>query len=117
MFSSVRIVAAIRFVSPGLESVIEFQFCLFGYWNQMAAAAALKRVGQLGINSGISLTGFGGFGIGASKNFPSFSSSKHFSHMVKPNGQHLFLVDTLALVIHITFSYYFLFMSLVLVTS
>ncbi|GAU26276.1 hypothetical protein TSUD_224680 [Trifolium subterraneum] len=69
----------------------------------MAAVAACRRLGILGTNSGIGLTGFGGaFGNRALKFSPSIynnnSSSKHFSQLLKSNGQRLFLVDTLALV-------------------
>jgi hypothetical protein len=77
----------------------------------MAAVAACRRLGILGTNSGIGLTGFGGaFGNRALKFSPSIynSSSMHFSQFVKSNGQRLFLVDTLALVIHI-FLLYFVF--------
>jgi hypothetical protein len=84
---------------------------VFVVWNQMAAVAACRRLGILGTNSGIGLTGFGGaFGNRALKFSPSIynSSSMHFSQFVKSNGQRLFLVDTLALVIHI-FLLYFVF--------
>lgn len=71
----------------------------------MAAAAACKRVGQLGTNSGFGLSGF------ASK--VAVSPSLEYRHLdcrltsqlVKSNGKRLFLVDTLALVSnHIAFS-------------
>ena len=58
-------------------------------------AAICKGVGQL--------TGFGGFGFEASK-LPSVSATRRSSQLVKSNGKHLFLVDTLALVIYIPFS-------------
>lgn len=101
VFFFVRIVAAKVFVAD-LELVVEFRswklfFFLF-IWNLMAAVAACKRVGLLGTNSAIALTRFGGY-YGASKSFPPISSFRHFSHLVKSNGQRLFLVDTLALVI------------------
>ncbi|XP_015964214.1 protein FMP32, mitochondrial [Arachis duranensis] len=64
----------------------------------MAAAAACKRLAQLGTRSGIAMpiTQFSSFG--ASKSFSSNSSLRSFSQLVKSNGQRLFLVDTLALV-------------------
>lgn len=65
----------------------------------MAAAAACKRLAQLGTNSGISLTKFSVFE--ASRSFSSNSSFRQFSQLVKSNGQRMFLVDTLALVIYI----------------
>ncbi|KAJ7953081.1 Protein FMP32 mitochondrial [Quillaja saponaria] len=78
----------------------------------MAAVAACKRVGQLGTNSGIGLTGLGGFGASKalSPSYDSCSASlasipcyrqidcRHFNQLVKSNGKRLFLVDTLALV-------------------
>lgn len=83
-----------------------------------AAAWACKRVGQLGSNSGVSLIGLGGFGASRvpssvdraiydpfSAPLPSISgrrqiSCRHISQMVNSNGNRLFLVDTLALVIY-----------------
>lgn len=64
----------------------------------MAAVAACRRLGRLRTNSGVGLTGFAGYGIGASKFTPSISGSMYFSGFGKSNGQRLFLVDTLALV-------------------
>lgn len=64
----------------------------------MAAVAACRRLGRLRTNSGVGLTGFAGYGIGASKFMPSISGSMYFSGFGKSNGQRLFLVDTLALV-------------------
>jgi len=78
------------------------------FWNQMAAVAACRRLGRLRTNSGIGLTGFGGYyGVGAPKFSPSISGSMYYSHFGKLNGQRLFLVDTLALVIHIPLLYFF----------
>ena len=64
----------------------------------MAAAAACKRLAQLGTRSGIAMpiTQFSSFG--ASKSFSPNSSLRSFSQLVKSNGQRLFLVDTLVLV-------------------
>jgi len=73
----------------------------------MAAVAACRRLGRLRTNSGVGLTGFAGYGIGASKFSPSISGSMYFSGFGKSNGQRLFLVDTLALVIHIPHFYFF----------
>ncbi|XP_028780630.1 protein FMP32, mitochondrial-like isoform X1 [Neltuma alba] len=75
----------------------------------MAAAAACKRVGQLGANSGMSLIGLGAFGTSkASSSLDRVSSallplnkpiySRHISQLANSNGKRLFLVDTLALV-------------------
>ncbi|KAJ4851092.1 hypothetical protein Tsubulata_016168 [Turnera subulata] len=69
-----------------------------------AAAAACRRVGQFGSNSSF---GFGrNRGLGApyavsppsSDSFASIPQHRHISQLVKSNGNHLFLVDTLALV-------------------
>ncbi|XP_048431514.1 protein FMP32, mitochondrial-like [Pyrus x bretschneideri] len=68
----------------------------------MAAAAACRRVAQLGTGSGIGLSGFGGAG-GASRAVSPSLEYRHLdcrltSQLVKSNGKRLFLVDTLALV-------------------
>jgi len=80
----------------------------------MAAAAAYRRWGQLGTNSGI--RGFGASDLVSSLDKPIYDPSniclsasvsvspnrqlhcRHISQLVKPNGKRLFLVDTLALV-------------------
>ena len=64
----------------------------------MAAVAACKRLGKIGINSEIAVTGLRGFGNRASKFAPYVSGYMHFSQFAKSNGQRLFLVDTFALV-------------------
>lgn len=79
----------------------------------MAAAAAYRRWGQLGTNSGI--RGFGASDLVSSWDKPIYDPSniclsasvspnrqlhcRHISQLVKSNGKRLFLVDTLALVI------------------
>jgi hypothetical protein len=84
----------------------------------MAAAAAYRRWGQLGTNSGISrLRGFGASDLVSSLDRAIYDSSniclsnsvsvslnrqlhcRHISQIVQSNGKRLFLVDTLALVI------------------
>ncbi|KAL4644273.1 hypothetical protein ACB092_02G152800 [Castanea dentata] len=82
----------------------------------MAAAAAYRRWGQLGANSGI--RGFGASDLVSSLDKPIYDPSniclsasvsisvspnrqlhcRHISQLVKSNGKRLFLVDTLALV-------------------
>ncbi|CAK8539971.1 unnamed protein product [Lathyrus sativus] len=64
----------------------------------MAAVAACRRLGKIGTNFPLPLTGFGGFGIGASKFSPYIFGSMHYSQFIKSKGKQLFLVDTLALV-------------------
>lgn len=83
----------------------------------MAAAAAYRRWGQLGTNSGISrLRGFGASDLVSSLDRAIYDSSniclsnsvsvslnrqlhcRHISQIVQSNGKRLFLVDTLALV-------------------
>ncbi|KAJ0096839.1 hypothetical protein Patl1_29035 [Pistacia atlantica] len=76
----------------------------------MAAAAACKRVGQIGTNSGINVTRFRGFGASdrallSTSSSVQLSASLHrkfdcrqISQLVPSNGSRLFLVDTLALV-------------------
>lgn len=76
----------------------------------MAAAAACKRVGQIGTNSGINVIRFGGFGASERAPPSDFSSvqlwpsmrkrfdCRQISQLVTSNGRRLFLVDTLALV-------------------
>ncbi|XP_044470111.1 protein FMP32, mitochondrial-like isoform X1 [Mangifera indica] len=76
----------------------------------MAAAAACKRVGQMGTNSGINVIRFGGFGASERAPPSDFSSvqlwpsmrkrfdCRQISQLVTSNGRRLFLVDTLALV-------------------
>lgn len=68
----------------------------------MAAAAACKRVGQLGTNSGFGLSGFGGPAASKVAVSPSLEyrhlDCRLISQLVKSNGKRLFLVDTLALV-------------------
>lgn len=72
--------------------------------NRMAAAAACKRVGQLGRNSGIRVSGSGVYGA-SQVLFPAFRyphlDCRQVSQLVRSNGKRLFLVDTLALVISI----------------
>lgn len=67
----------------------------------MAAAAACKRVGQLGTNSGFGLSGFGGPAASKVAVSPSLEyrhlDCRLISQLVKSNGKRLFLVDTLAL--------------------
>ncbi|PQM36203.1 protein FMP32 mitochondrial [Prunus yedoensis var. nudiflora] len=68
----------------------------------MAAAAAYKRVGLLGTNSGCGLSGFGGPAASKVAVSPSLEyrhlDCRLTSQLVKSNGKRLFLVDTLALV-------------------
>lgn len=70
----------------------------------MAAAAACKRVGLLGRNSGIGLYGFGVYGssqvLSPAFRYPDLDY-RQISQLVKSNGKRLFLVDTLALVISV----------------
>ncbi|XP_058777784.1 protein FMP32, mitochondrial-like [Vicia villosa] len=61
----------------------------------MAAVAACRRLGKIGTNFPLPLTGFG---IGYSKFSPYISGSMHYSQFMKSKGKQLFLVDTLALV-------------------
>ncbi|KAL5099516.1 hypothetical protein RYX36_003843 [Vicia faba] len=64
----------------------------------MAAVAACRRLGKIGNNFPLPLTGFAGFGIGYSRISPYISGSMHYSQFMKSKGKQLFLVDTLALV-------------------
>lgn len=80
------------------------------FWYQMAAVAACRRLGKIGTNFPLPLTGFGGFGIGASKFSPYISGSTHYSQFIKSKGKQLFLVDTLALVIYLPFHFPFMFL-------
>lgn len=65
----------------------------------MAAAAACRRVGLLGRNSGIGLHGYGVYG--SSQVLSPALDYRQISQLVKSNGKRLFLVDTLALVISV----------------
>ncbi|GLT44609.1 hypothetical protein SLA2020_184950 [Shorea laevis] len=80
----------------------------------MATAAACKRATQIGINSGVSVARFRGFGAPTAvspPDKPAFDPSsipfsvpyrhcdyRQISQLVQSNGKRLFLVDTLALV-------------------
>jgi len=93
----------VRFVLRRLKIVV----CDFwGLFVESEMAAVGKRVWQL--------SRIGAFGAFKSQAYSSFqrpifhpfpvSGTRHFSQLVKSNGKHLFLVDTLALVIIYIFS-------------
>lgn len=78
----------------------------------MAAIAACKRVGQIGISSGVNVTRFRGFGaserttvcdpsptIQLSASLQRNVDCRHISQLITSSQKRLFLVDTLALVI------------------